>query len=230
MTFGVDGANPFPLARIHARAGSSSRTSQGQVRLEVWNGATESYRDMLWVQGASSSINPGVDNTNSLGTAALRWSEIFAASSTINTSDEREKQQIGDVPDEWLDAWSDIQWSRFKWNQAVEEKGDDARWHVGLVAQQIRDAFAAHGLDACRIGLLCYDAWDEEREPIIETVQTGADDEGNPIFEEVDTGETEVVIAAGSRWGVRYDQAEAMEAAWQRRELRRLREMLAAKN
>lgn len=162
--------------------------------------------------------HPVGDNLRDLGLAAFRWREIFAANSTINTSDEREKEQIGAIPDEWLDAWGNVEWSRFKWSASVEEKGEAARWHVGLIAQQIRDVFAARGIDAFEIGLLCHDEWEQQTRPIYATrinEETGAE-------EEYYTGEVEVTLAAGDRFGVRYSQAQAMEAAWLRRQIKQL--------
>ena len=188
---------------------------------------------------------PQTDNIRNFGSGALRMSTIFAGTGAINTSDEREKTDIGDIPDEWLDAWSGVQWQRFKMIGGN-------RWHVGLVAQSIHAAFAAHDLDAFDIGLCCFDAWEEQREPIFdnvtktrkvtrtEPVAAGENEEGEPLFtlqevefeeeyeETVDTGETRVTLEAGDRWGLRYDECQAIEAAWQRRELSRLTERLAA--
>src|SRR5690606_9235998 len=143
---------------------------------------------------------PGSDNSQTLGASSRRWSQVYAASGAISTSDETEKQDVEDIQDQWLDAWGSVNWSRFKFRDAVEQKGRGARWHVGLVAQQVRDAFAARGLDAFELGLLCHDEWPEE--------PGEGDGEGRP---------------AGSRFGIRYEEALAMEAAWQRRELLRLK-------
>lgn len=189
----------------------------------------------------STAMQAAADNTLTMGSGPFRWSTIFAGTGTINTSDEREKQDIEAIPDAWLDAWGDVQWARFKFRDAVERKGEGARWHIGVIAQRVRDAFAARGLDAFTIGLLCYDAWGEETEPVFETVTmtrtvpmpTGrmlATDPPQPEVidieeaydEQVDTGEIRVTLEAGNRWGIRYDQAFALEAAWTRRALSRL--------
>lgn len=190
------------------------------------------------------NLVPGADNVQAFGGASSRWSVIYAATGSINTSDERAKQDIGAIPDEWLDAWGALEWVRYKFKDAIEEKGDAARWHVGLIAQRVRDAFDAVGLDARAIGLLCYDEWEEQREAIFEERQVGTetvivgrvdtglfDATGAPVFRDVtedrpimgmiDTGETRVTLEAGDRWGLRYDECQAMEAAWQRRELAR---------
>ncbi len=162
----------------------------------------------------ATEFRPEADNVAALGASSFRFTQLFAAAGSINTSDEREKQDIGEIPDVWLDAWGDVQWRRFKWKDAVVEKGPAARWHVGLIAQRIRDAFAARGLDAFEIGLLCYDEWQATEAVVLED----EDEESGQIVR------TEVVPArtAGDRYGVRYDEALAMEAAWVRRALARI--------
>lgn len=69
-------------------------------------------------------------------------------------------------PDEVLDAWGDVQFRQFLFNDAVKKKGDAARIHAGVIAQQVVEAFEKHGLDATRYGLLCYDKWEDEYETV----------------------------------------------------------------
>lgn len=212
----------FPNNASHLDKGSEIRFVQpasidtSEIQVFTSNGAggrTERLRIT-----AGGHTHPVGDNLRDLGIAAFRWREIFAANGTINTSDAREKVQIGAIPDEWLDAWEDVEWSRFKWSAAVEEKGEAARWHVGLIAQQIRDVFAGRGLDAFEIGLLCYDEWEQQTRPIYAmrvNEETGEE-------EEYETGEVEVRLVAGDRFGVRYGEAQALEAAWMRRQIKQL--------
>ena len=200
--------------------------------LELIAGPT---RDVVMYSGTTelgrfgqAGIRPGSDNALSSGTASFRYSVVYAGTGAINTSDETTKQQIGHIPDTWLDAWGDVEWVRFKFNDAVADKGDDARWHVGLIAQRVRDVFANHDIDAFQIGLLCWDEWDEVTEPIKEEVdEIGLD--GIPTGEKikVETGEHRVVLAAGSRFSLRYEEALAMEAAYQRRWMEALSTRLA---
>ena len=189
---------------------------------------------------STTALTGGVDNTISIGTGSVRCTVIYAVSGAISTSDERAKQDITPIPDEWLDAWGTLEWVRYKFKDAVAAKGDDARWHVGLIAQRVRDAFDAAGLDALAIGLLCYDEWEEQREPIIEEqvidkrlVVIGQEGTGvlgpdgaeimrdvtseEPVMGPVQVGER-VTLEAGDRWGLRYDECQAMEAAYMRRE------------
>lgn len=131
-------------ARINATGGSAS-PGQGTLAFSAVNNVF------------GGTVRPTQDNVFASGSASFRWSTVFAGSGTINTSDERLKTDIGSIPNDWLDAWGDVEWRRYKFTDAVEQKGDAARWHTGLIAQQIERAFAARGLDAFEIGLLCKD-------------------------------------------------------------------------
>jgi len=223
-------------ARTVYRRGSSARWLTGM------DGSTESgsnvgtdfyidrYSDAgayvahaLTIERASGALTlggparPGADNSYTLGTASLRWGQIYSGTSTISTSDRRAKQNVEVIPAEWLDAWGDVEWCRYRFRDAVRAKAGDARWHVGLVAQQVHQAFAAHGIDAFEIGLLCFDEWDELREPVISKKGTT-------------TKRMRVAVKAGDRWGLRYDECFAVEAAYQRRRMDRLEALISAKS
>ena len=129
-------------------------------------------------------INPVSDNTYTLGNSGQRWSEVYAANGTINTSDEREKTFLN-IEDAEKDCALEVKKHirKFQWNEALESKGDEARIHYGVNAQQVRDIFSNHGLDAHKYGLFTYDEWEEE-----------VDEDGN------------VIIEAGNRYGIRYSE------------------------
>lgn len=133
-------------------------------------------------------LTPLADNTHKLGSASLRWSEVFAGTGTINTSDSREKQQVRELAVAELAVAARLKAliRVFKFNSAVALKGDAARWHVGVLAQDVVAAFAAEGLDANHYGVLCYDEWPADP----------------------DNG-----VEAGSRFGVRYDELWAFIVA-----------------
>lgn len=149
----------------------------GNVTFRNWGGGATPMFSL-----SPAALTPGADNARTLGTASLRFSTLFAASGTISTSDRALKKHVGRVPDAWLDAWGEVGWRRYRFRKG-------RRWHVGLIAQEVAAAFAAHGEDAATIGLLCRDRLEDGSE----------------------------------RWGLRYDECLAMEAAWVRRELARMR-------
>lgn len=137
-------------------------------------------------------FRPSTDNTQPLGSGSFRWSEVFAGTGTINTSDATEKQQFTDISDAEKAVASALKASlkKFKFNDAVSRKGDAARWHFGVVAQEVEAAFYAAGLNASDYGVFCVDTWDAQEEII--------DEETGHVVQEA--------REAGSRLGVRYDE------------------------
>ncbi|TNE38309.1 MAG: hypothetical protein EP345_17515 [Sphingomonadales bacterium] len=191
---------------------------------------------------ASNYCSSGIDNAHSLGRASYRWSTVYAATGTINTSDEREKLWIGIGEDRraiWLRIARAIvaELGFYQWLDQVAVKGEDhARMHFGARAQRVWEIVAAEGLCAPLIGdgvdqrpdpdwdgppppaMLCYDAWDAETEerPILSP--SILNEHGEPM----QTGtETVVKREAGNRFGFRMDQllmllAWATHERWQR--------------
>lgn len=164
----------------------------------------------------SSSVNylEPVNSTIWLGrnTSGYKWEGIYLNASAINTSDERLKDNITIIPDAVLDAWGDVQWSQYQFKDSIAEKGaNNARLHTGTIAQRIRDIFEAHGIDASRYGLWCYDHWDAEPEE--------CDDKGNVITP---------AREASDAYALRYEEALCMEAAYQRRRADRAEARISA--
>ena len=161
-----------------------------------------------------TSFGPFSDNDVTCGTASVRVKEYYGVSGAINTSDANEKTAPQQITDAMLDAADDISIDVWKWLASIREKGEDAaRWHFGPIAQQVRDAFAKHGLNGCDYGLLCYDKWDNQYEEEV--------DENGEL-----TGTLKLVIAAGERWGIRPDQCLWLIAAAARRKADRMQQQL----
>ena len=78
---------------------------------------------------------------------------------------------------------------KFRFKDAVKAKGDNARIHVGVIAQEVIAAFQAEGLDPMGYSIVCHDEWDAEPEV--------KDDDGAVIFQ---------AREAGDRYGIRYDE------------------------
>ncbi len=213
--------------------GASQTSGAVSQNLALYIGGTE----MLRLSADRAFILPFVDNAVNLGNGSKRFNTVYAGTGTINTSDERLKTDIGPIPDEVLDAWQAVEWVQYRFV-------DGARLHTGVIAQRVKEEFEALGLDATEYGLLCHDEWgDQYEERLIAVV----DDDGRPLMKSVpvvdyirrDDGsieeltgtrdepvvetETVLVVPAGDRWAIRYEEALVMEAALMRRELNRLR-------
>jgi hypothetical protein len=159
---------------------------------------TEAFR-ITW----NSIVRPGSDNAQNLGSASYRWGTVYAGTGTINTSDERQKELISDIAPAVLRAWGRVKYQQFKFKDAVHKKGDGARWHFGLVAQRVKEAFEDEGLNAFDYGLLCYDSWEDEH-------QLDFNEDGDIV------GKRELITEAGDRYGIRYEEALALECAYLR--------------
>lgn len=152
------------------------------------------------------------DNTASLGTSGARWSVVYAATGTINTSDEREKTPIEPLTEvhRRIALFLKGKIGIFRFKDAIEQKGDGARYHFGIGAQTVAAAFQAEGLDPHQYALFCYDEWPEEPEMVQETPEIAEvrDAEGNVLIERQPARRVVVQEGrpAGNRYGVRYDE------------------------
>lgn len=117
--------------------------------------------------GAVYSVNNTgalVDNAVDLGNAIYRFKDIYASNGTIQTSDANEKQDVdilSDAEQRVAVACKGLL-RKFRWKDAVEEKGEDARIHFGIIAQDLQAAFTAEGLDAGRYAMFIQNTWTDE--------------------------------------------------------------------
>ena len=105
------------------------------------------------------AITPNADAAQNVGSASVRWSTVYAATGTINTSDANLKQDIENLEQTELNVAAAIKnlIKKYRFIDAVATKGDDARIHVGVIAQEVEQAFVNEGLDPRRYALFCED-------------------------------------------------------------------------
>ena len=178
---------------------------------------------------AKTQFIPMKTNDINLGTASFLWKEVFAANATINTSDERLKQNIEDIDERVFRAWAKVNFIQYKFKDAVAKKGENARIHFGVIAQRVKEAFESEGLDGFKYGLLCYDEWKDEYEDN-EIIDKPAeyDEDGNEIAPAETHVEKKLVRAAGNAYGIRYSEALALECAYQRWRLEQVENKLSS--
>lgn len=78
---------------------------------------------------------PDQDGTISLGNSAFRWSQVWAVTGTIQTSDRNAKNSIEAIPSQYLDFYDKLNPVRYKFNQNTSN-----RYHIGLIAQDVEKA------------------------------------------------------------------------------------------
>lgn len=94
-----------------------------------------------------------------LGTADNKWDTVYAQTGTISTSDRNAKTDISDIDEKVLKAWAKVNYKVFKFKNGN-------RKHIGLIAQDIDEAFKSEGLNARDYGLFCEDT-DEDGNKIL---------------------------------------------------------------
>lgn len=185
---------------------------------------------------AGATVRPGADANVALGAGSFRFSTVYAATGTINTSDGELKRDRGEPSDALLDAIGSVRIASFQHLDAIAEKGEDgARIHYGVIAQEVRDALIAHGLDPARQGFWCSDDVTEEFEETYEAdvpvlgpanAPVGGDESVETRKETLTRTATRPVLGADGkpvqRLGIRYDEFSMLLHAWTQRELKRL--------
>ncbi len=245
--------------------GTTSIVAQGAVTFQSDGYAALTAHDSAGAVKSKVQCSPATDSflpaspsgsgNMSLGSGSRLWSQVYASTATISTSDERAKTAPENIPDAALDAWGEIGFGQFRFLDAVAAKGGAARLHTGVIAQRVIEAFAAHGLDAATYGLLCHDTWEAEPETVrVDRVlvkhavyeqvllrEAVLDDEGREVRaavyvdgEVIEPEEYEDITTVtpgapgGDRYGIRYEEALCFEAAYQRRRAARAEARLEA--
>ena len=177
------GSGYVAASRSNSASGFFNRLSNGEI--VAFNkdgslvGSISTYSSTIQVgQGnaflkfanATDTITPangnGTNNDDAidLGSGSARFVDIYATNGTIQTSDRNEKQDIEALSDaeQRVAVAAKGLLRKFRWKSSVEEKGDDARIHFGIIAQDLQDAFTAEGLDAGRYAMFISSTWTDE--------------------------------------------------------------------
>tara|TARA_B100000424_G_scaffold213976_1_gene171583 strand:- start:893 stop:2464 length:1572 start_codon:yes stop_codon:yes gene_type:complete len=130
------------------------------------------------LQPFNCSTNAAINNTITLGSSGAKFNEIFCGNATINTSDENEKQNIASLTEAEIKAATALSklFKTYKYKDAVALKGDNARTHTGIIAQQVQQAMTDAELDASKYAFFCSDTWWEHS---VEVPAVEADEKNN---------------------------------------------------
>jgi len=150
--------------------------------------------DKSGLRGAASSIIPWYEGSD-------------------RDNDRNEKQQIASLTDAEMTAAKTIStlFKTFKWNSAVDEKGDAARTHTGVIAQEVEQAMTDAGLDAGDYAFFISSTW-WETETEVPAVEADPENnvEAKDAYTRTDTYETQEEAPEGAtertRKGIRYPE------------------------
>ena len=124
----------------------------------LFNNANPSLTPFNVINGTNS------DNSVDLGASNARFDDVYATNGTIQTSDRNEKQDIEELSDaeQRVAVVAKGLMRKFRWKDSVAEKGNNARTHFGIIAQDLQDAFTAEGLDANDYAMFCSNTWTDD--------------------------------------------------------------------
>ena len=113
------------------------------------------------IVGPCTGIGDDKDNDVDLGQSNNRFDDVYATNGTIQTSDRNLKQDIAELSDteKRVAVAAKSLLRKFRWIDAVAEKGDNARIHFGIIAQDLEAAFTAEGLDAGKYAMFISTTW-----------------------------------------------------------------------
>jgi len=117
---------------------------------------TGGNNESLRIRGNGDLVGTRAGGTN-LGEALTPWNNLYVQNAPIVTSDQTLKTEIRTLSQKEIDAFYDVSIVMYKLSSAVQLKGDSARIHSGVIAQQVDQIFASHGLSAADYGLYCSD-------------------------------------------------------------------------
>lgn len=161
--------------------------------------------------------------TSNIGEASKPANNCFVQNAVTVVSDKNYKSDIQVIPDAVLDAWENVTFKMYKLNVAIAEKGiDNARYHFGVIAQEIKAVFDNAGIDYNKYGLLTYEKWDAIQ--AVKYIPATYDEENKQLTPEVKGIEGR---EAGEIYMVRYDEIQVIEAAYQRRKIKQLEDRIA---
>ena len=153
---------------IQFRKGTGSVGTIGAIGSDLYVGTGDtglrflpSSDAILPAQGSTGATR---DNAIDIGTGTARFDDIYATNGTIQTSDRNDKQDIAELSDaeQRVAVAAKGLLRKFRWKSSVSEKGDDARTHFGIIAQDLQAAFAAEGLDAGDYAMFISTTWTDE--------------------------------------------------------------------
>jgi hypothetical protein len=201
--FRKDGANVGAIGSTTASSGDLLifSTSSGHVGLQFGNTRIH----------PTNNAGAVTDNSCDLGFSNTRFKIVYAAGGLTQTSDRNEKQDIAELTDaeQRVAVVAKGLLRKYRWKDSVEAKGDNARIHFGIIAQDLQDAFTAEGLDAARYGMWCSDTWWETQTEVA-AVEATEDIEAVDAYTRTDNYDTAEEAPEGAtertRLGVRYSE------------------------
>lgn len=195
---GDDGTKKLDVSGVGVQCAAISFRVMGDVsagvvptNVQFATSSVDGIKNLRFEVSRDGHFVPFTTNKYDIASASMTLRNIYIANSPIVSSDERLKQNFRKLKAAEKKAAIEIKESicLYKMKDAVAEKGDGARWHVGVRAQQIVSIMESHKLKPFDYGFICHDTWGAQNAEL--------DEEGN---------EVQAAREAGDKYAVRYDE------------------------
>lgn len=180
----------------------------------------------------SGLFAPVTTNTSDVGSVNQVFRNGFFQNALTVISDANHKPVVDSLPDALLDAFDTLKIKQWKYDWAIDEKGEEnARWHTGLIAQEVIVACNDVGIDPLKYAFLVYREWENEEAIYTEItdVPEVLDEETGEVLQEA-TYKTVCVkeaVVAGSRWELVPHEIQFILNACMQRKLAKLEKLLS---
>ena len=164
------------------------------------------YALHLGVHDSKWALDPDANAQLMLGTDNHKWNTLYAATSTIVTSDRNEKNTIQSLDERYSQLFEKLQPVSYKLND-----GTSGRTHLGFIAQDIEEAMSEVGLSDLEFAGFCK-AQKTQQIDVIDAKEI--EGEGNDSGEhEVLSHKEDVPIEGEFSYALRYEEFIALNTA-----------------
>ena len=210
----VDGTGVFKSAiDILYHVEDATQSSDGQTNVTGLSGAGSVgiLSGMFLAVGNGTQVRglmPSIPFME-LGSQTDPWHQIASENAVTVTSDEKVKQNIESLSETEKTVASSLKSlvKKYKLKSAVAMKGEEnARTHVGFIAQEVEKAFSDAGLDAGDYGVFCKE---DVHEVYINGVATGRFQKNGENYEKLSSEEEEpegVTLVPYTKYALRYEE------------------------
>jgi hypothetical protein len=107
------------------------------------------------------SLMFGLHDPMDLGSVTNKWRDIYCNRAAFNGSDRNLKQDIEELSEAEKRVAVKCKGlvRKYRLKDSVTRKGEDARIHIGIIAQELQEVFESEGLDAFRYSMIGRDTW-----------------------------------------------------------------------
>ena len=159
-------ANPNNNATSNINFDLQQSSTNNFLQLSFGGGDQCAFRFDNTADGSNKgTFFPHIHNVMEIGKPSIKWKDIWV--SAVNAgSDVNIKQDIENISEaeKRVAVKAKGLLKKYRMIDSVNRKGDDARIHFGVIAQELQEAFESENLDPWKYSMLGKDTWYEKEE------------------------------------------------------------------